>query len=145
MKPVYQVTGAQRGQNGDCFQACLASLLGRKLDTVPNFMLGTKNGALIPEATLQLMKSWLMGAGCGGYVEFGFQMMMGDLLLQVASQFPDCYYILTGCTQFGRVHSVVCKGNYVAHDPATSPGHTILCMPCADGFFRVGFLLFPTS
>lgn len=144
MRPIYQVTGALRGHNGDCFQACLASLLDRKLDTVPNFFIDRKNGDPLSAPALQIIKTWLQGVGCGGYVEFGFNAKLPDVLAEIGLQSPDCYYILTGCTLDYRVHSVVCKGDRIVHDPATSPGHCILTKPCQDGYYRTGFLLYPT-
>lgn len=141
MKPVYQTTGADRNANGNCFQACLATLLGRKLDEVPNFMADLKNGETLSDAKLQMMKTWLKGVGCGGYIEFGFNLSLNNVMNQMSKQSPDCFYILTGCTRLGKVHSVVCRGDYVLHDPATSPGHTVVERACNDGFFRVGFLL----
>lgn len=144
MKPIYQITGANRCQNGDCFQACLATMLGRTLNQVPNFLEGLSNGGVISDSVLQLMATWLKGAGCGGFVEFGFNMPMQAVMDQIALQFPTSYYMLTGCTDDYRVHSVVCNGNRIVHDPATLPGHSVLRRACNDGFFRVGFLLYQT-
>lgn len=141
MKPVYQITGAKRGENGDCFQACLASVLGKRLADVPNFMDGLRNGQPMPQASVEFMASWLKGVGCDGYVEFGFPTSLSFVLQEVNRQAPGSYFLLTGCTAEGMVHTVVCKGNRIVHDPATSAGHTVLVRNCPDGHFRTGFIL----
>lgn len=142
MKPVYQTTGAIRGQNGDCFQACLATMLGRSLSGVPNFLKDLPNGGELPPETLRMIAAWLTTANCGGFVEFGFQVKMTDLMLEIDGQAPGSVYMLTGCTETGETHTVVCKGEFIWHDPATSPGHTVLKKPCRDNFYRVGLLLY---
>lgn len=144
MRPIYQVTGAKRGQNGDCFQACLATLLGKTINQVPNFYETLSNGETVPAAVSEMMASWLHGAGCGGYVEFGFPPTLGELLKNVGSQSPGSYFLITGVNTWGNVHTVVCCGDRVWHDPSTSVGHTLV-KPCEDGYYRVGFLLHRTG
>jgi len=144
MKPIYQTSGADRSANGNCFQACLATLLDKRLTAVPNFLADLKNGELLSDPTLQMMKTWLKGVGCGGYIEFGFNLPIHAVMAHMHEQSPECFYILTGLTREGKVHSVVCRGNRVVHDPATSPGNCVLARQCGDGFYRVGFLLYGT-
>lgn len=141
MTPVYQITGAKRGENGDCFQACIASLFGYRLSDVPNFMNGTENGKLLPKVNKEFLTTWLRGRNAE-YVEFGFNWTMDALLDTLVEQFGDGFhYLLTGCTAQYTTHVVVCRGGNIVHDPATSPGHTVLLKPCRDGFWRVGLLV----
>lgn len=144
MKRIYQRTGSRTGEEGDCFAACLGSLLGVPLNFVPNFMSGTGNGKLLPDSSVQIMTTWLKGRGCGGYVEFGFNLLLERVLENIGNSSPEAYYILTGCNEAMRTHAVVCRGGLILHDPATSPGIHNIRRPCRDGFYRVGFLLFPT-
>lgn len=144
MKFVYQRTGSRVGQPGDCFAACLASMLNIRLKDVPNFMTGTEDGKLLPASSKQMLATWLKSVHCGGYVEYGFNHPMEFVLQNIASETPDAYYILTGCTRDFHTHSVVCKGGAVIHDPACEPGRHGLVRTCKDGFFRVGFLLLVT-
>lgn len=141
MTPIYQTTGADRTQNGNCLQACLATLLGRRLDEVPNFLHGTRNGKPIADYVLSRMNAWLKANGCGGYVEFSFNISLDALLKQVSEQSPNIFYLLTGCTRYATVHSVVCHDDHVLHDPATSAGQCTVVKPCEDDYYRVGFLL----
>src|SRR3954470_12112761 len=73
MKRVYQRTGSRAGQNGDCFAACIASMLELSLDAVPNFHGEFVNGMRLSPGACQEMTSWFTERGLY-YVEFGFHM-----------------------------------------------------------------------
>lgn len=144
MKPIYQRTGALSGQNGDCFQACLASMFNKRLDDVPNFYDGLDNGKLLPKVNENALRSWLVLMGCSGYAEFGFNMPMQKLLMEMGDRLPGGHYLLTGRTSRCNIHVVICQGGYIRHDPAAAQGQTVLTGPCLDGFYRVGLFILHT-
>ena len=140
MIPIYQRTGTVRGENGDCFQACLASVLNLRLVDVPNFYEGVGNGKLLPDVNRQMMTSWLRGRGLA-YCEFGLPMTIHEVLCQMGDTVRDNVYLLTGRTETWHIHTVLARSDRVIHDPATSPGHHNLIGPCHDGYVRVGLFL----
>lgn len=137
MRLVYQRTGAVPGQNGDCFAACVASVFSLRLEHVPDFNGGVENGKLLPRANLELLRTWLKGRGCGGYYELGFVLPRKQIMEKMAEEIPGVLYLMTGRAG-SRVHTVVCNGAYVIHDPATSVGQCILTGPDLEGYYRVG-------
>lgn len=128
---------------GDCFRACLATLLGVNLASVPVFH-DTPNGGIIPKEALDDMQKWLAMYGyC--FVEFGFKNEVIDFLAHAETDSPRMIWILTGRTKQGTVHSAIFKGGCPIHDPACDPGGTLITEPCSDGVIRVGLLtLCPT-
>lgn len=142
MTPVYQITGALRGTNGDCFQACLASLFNLPLKEVPNFFEGIANGKLLPAANTAKLNEWLTNYRCH-FVELGYNQTLDWLLPQMKEEFGDHHYLLTGRNRSYHTHTVVCRAGAIIHDPATNPGVNTITGSCHDGFYRVG--IFPLS
>lgn len=146
MKRVYGITGADRAQNGNCFQACIASYLDIRLCEVPNFQVGAINGKLLPVAVRRSMDEWLAVRGFG-YVEFAFpafgsvRMNLQYFLGVLGQDFGSNFYLLTGRTAANKTHTVVCRGSEIFHDPATEVGNTVLVGPCHDDYYRVGVFL----
>lgn len=145
MTPVYQLSGASRGDNGDCFQACLATVLDLRLAEVPNFYAGLDNGKLLPPETAAAMDRWLERRTGANYIEFGYDGALREVLKFGTSH--QCAFLLTGHNIRRRTHTVVCRGVQVIHDPATEPGevnHTLL-YPCYDNHYRVGIFVLALS
>ena len=140
MRPIYQVTGALPGTNGDCFQACLASVFDLSLKEVPNFMEGSQNGKLLPVEKKKELNEWLATYRCR-YLELGYNTTLDWLLPQMAAEMEDHHYLLTGRNKSYHIHTVVCRGKIVIHDPATNPGTNTIYGACHDGFYRIG--IFP--
>lgn len=139
MKRVYQRTGSKAGQNGDCFAACIASMLELSLDAVPNFHGEFVNGMQLSPGACQEMTSWFTERGLY-YVEFGFHMPVEPTLARMAENYPGLLHLMIGGTNSGKVHAVIGKDGQIIHDPACEVGATVLKRACHDGYTRVGFL-----
>ena len=139
MTPVHQTPGAARGQNGDCFTACVASAFDLPLAAVPNFFQRIENGQPIPPAESKAFNAWLMQNQRCRYLEFGFRLTLTSLLLLMGTECRGILWLLTGCTRHNSVHTVVARGGKILHDPGGMAVGTYLTRPCPDGVYRVGF------
>ncbi|HEY2512770.1 MAG TPA: hypothetical protein VGI39_18010 [Polyangiaceae bacterium] len=100
MKPVDQTTFGHPG--GNCFSACVASLLDLSIDDVPYFM-----GS---EAWFEGFLAWLK--------PFGFWAM--TVRIEAAEQWrPGGLFILGGRSSRGS-HAVIAEGTSLVHDPHPS-------------------------
>lgn len=107
MKPVFQTT---TGPGGDCFRACVASMLGLSLKDVVHFnmlfgeqwlafartFVGRHNHDLLVVQWTPFLKDWLASS-------------------------VNTYSIVSGHNAAGRLHAVVYKGDELVHDPAPEP------------------------
>lgn len=99
MKPVYQTKFGNK--EGNCFAACLASLLEIELDTVPDFY--------------KLYRSaW--------YIEFQNWLQQFDLTAVTFDELPtgwplNLYYLVGGESERGILHSCVARSGEIVHDP----------------------------
>lgn len=86
---------------GNCFQACVASLLELRLDLVPHFCEGENDNWYMD------LEEWLKGYN------------LAPLMVQVKGcpSLDHVYSIASGPAARGLKHSVVYKGNELAHDP----------------------------
>ena len=102
MKPVDQTILTFPG--GNCFSACVASILEMNLDDVPYFM--------EPEDWLGYFNKWLR--------PLGFYAI--DIPLNGSDWRPEGYYILSGESPRNKDydHSTVALGNKIVHDPHPS-------------------------
>lgn len=140
MKPIYQRSGAAMGETGDCFAACIASLLELRLEEVPNFMASTPDGVTLDPAAARDLDEWFIARGFH-YVEFGFRATLEQTLAMMETEHHGMTYVLVGCTYGYRTHAVVARGDRIVHDPATNAGQSVLTRACRDGFTRVGFIV----
>ncbi len=87
--------------HGNCFEACLASILELKLEDIPRYT---------GDDWLERFNKWLQ--------------WQYSLQLVVAHHYaPDrTYSIANGPNQRGRPHSVVMKGDELVHDPNPDRG-----------------------
>ena len=117
MKPVFQtefVVQAEDGsisKNGNCFSACIASMLGIPIEDVPTFV---------------NFPNWL-GLANEFVKPFGFEMFMSvPRFVEYCRSAKDSkyhgYYIATGMGPRGFHHSVICKDGEVVHDPHPEGG-----------------------
>jgi hypothetical protein len=142
MKAVFQSDrgNPQRTEAGDCFRACVASILERPLDTVPHFFRGQRVGTVISPQRETAMQDWF------GLLGFGFVTMPlwadtpEQALATFGSRYPNLHYILIGQTRKGVNHAIVCRGTYIAHDPACPA--IGLAGPQSNGVFTVGIIAF---
>ena len=103
MKPVDQTTFGY--PHGNCFSACVASLLELPIDAVPFFM-----GA--GDDWYEKFSLWLSFHGKGFY-PVGFKLEKNGL-----GWTPAGLHILTGKSPRGDfLHSVVARGRSIVHDP----------------------------
>ncbi len=140
MKPTWQIFGpSTRGETGDCFSACVASILEIKLMDVPHFYATVPVGQPIDERTQKYMDRWFLDNGVI-YVELALPGPLERLLPQLAARVDRMHYILQGVNDTGNDHAVVCYGAQIVHDPASVTPHGALRGPCRDGFYRFGLL-----
>jgi hypothetical protein len=110
MKPVFQT---KFNSEGNCFAACVASLLACDINEVP--FLGKEESWEDYELRLNdfLKQRYQLFVYCTAYdleqYEYFFQV---DL--------KDTYYIVAGDAERGFFHSVVYKNGKLAHDPHPS-------------------------
>ncbi len=97
------------GHKGDCFRACMATILGIPIDLVPNFCVEE------PSGWLEMAQGWVRPYGyCLLPVQFNPH--MAKVLFETKP-----IGILSGLTERGFLHSVVCIGLEVVHDPHPEP------------------------
>jgi hypothetical protein len=105
VKPVYQTV---RGGGGNCYSACLASVLEVEIGDVPDFR-GFRD-----------LGRWLAGRG------WGLRVVAGDgMPLESQSLLPSGYAILSHRTPNGHNHAALFHDGRLAHDPDGRP----LCHP----------------
>lgn len=105
-KPVYQT---EFGDKGNCCQAAIASILGKELDEVPNFI------ELYPGKTKRAISDF-WDAIEDYFFEQGYQLWSPPL--SIIQKLPDdVYYLAVGNTNREFTHMVVNKGSELHHDP----------------------------
>lgn len=113
----------ERGLYGDCFRACVASILEVGSDIVPHFYENNETG---PEA-MQRLSDFLKPLGYAPFTcVYDGDASRDEILEMMMSQNRDTYYMLFGRVSGGD-HVVVCRGGTVAHDPAWYPGTMTEC------------------
>jgi hypothetical protein len=100
------------GSRGNCFSACLASLLEiPNVNSVPLFL--SEPGDTSHFDWASRLDAWLS--------QFGLYALHFATPEVPASSFegalPGSYYILGGRSPRGRPHAVVAKGHEIVHDP----------------------------
>lgn len=104
MKPVDQTQFRDQGHHGNCFQACVASILERALDDTPNFA--------------EVYGPYFMK----GFREWAVSIGIGAVYLNGCTVWPvGAHSIATGASPRGDfLHSVVWLNRKLAHDPHPS-------------------------
>lgn len=118
----------EAGTYGDCVRACVASILEIDALTLPNWF-----GASLTDgmAAISAMRETLRSMGLYAFVfGVGGGFTLREVLDYMGTNNGDGFYILWGATEYGGNHSVVCRGNTIAHDPSWAP--VPLVGPC-DG------------
>ena len=146
MKPIYMQERHDPGNGkfGDCFRACIASILEQDIEYVPHVMADMKKDY---HDCIDEMRLWLATQGYG-FLDFPVKNPGGELLdikciLDAYSIYgKGLYYILSGCSSSSHDgaynHSVVCLENNVVHDPSTrEKGRVNISGPCknSDAFW----------
>jgi hypothetical protein len=141
VNPVFQsIRGdAQRTQAGDCFRACVASILELSLDDVPHFFVKQRTGTKVTPQLETAMQDWFRKLGLG-FVTLPVQAdTPNEAMGLFGNRYPNLYYILIGQSIKGVNHAVVCRGPYMAHDPARPAMG--LAAPQENGLFLIGLLV----
>jgi hypothetical protein len=131
------------GQCGDCWRACIASMLDLPTEAVPHFAVDAEGKMLNGEdASLKLME-FLRPLGFS-YVEVPFSLAEGDTVDDAltkigAAWMRDVHWTLLGKSKRGFNHVVVCRGAKVVHDPTYGDPHGIVG-PAEDGYFWGGWI-----
>jgi hypothetical protein len=123
MKPQFQTDTGEK--TGNCWSACIASILEIPLDTVPNFCGGSKTKDHWWSETQQFLDSLSLTV-----IEIT---ILED---QDVSTIFDCYWIASGKSpRYSGDHAVVYHGNKMVHDP--HPDGTGIDGPIKTGAFLV--------
>jgi len=98
-----QIKQTRFADKGNCYQACLASLLELPLEQVPDFC-------------NEFRSTWLMEVQIwlGGLYDLGL-LHVAPADTQVIP--PNTYHIITGMSDRGRMHSVIGKDRKMVFDP----------------------------
>ena len=91
------------GDEGNCARAAIASLLGLRLEQVPEFPLHDAT------AFWDGIELFLNSKGL-------------TLFYMPQNMRPDCYYLASGKSPRGRNHMVVARGSKIVHDPHPDGG-----------------------
>lgn len=137
MKPQMQTIrhDPDNGDWGDCFRACLASLLEIDAADVPHFM----DGGFDPLHTFSNVQDWLAPMG------WGMASIVVDCDLQEALDFNcairfKAHFMVTGMGPTGCDHTVLATEGAIVHDP--SPRSAGLVGPCTqDGMYHLAMLV----
>lgn len=125
----------ENGFYGDCFRACIASLLHMPTEQVPHVL---ENYGDEPDADfIGRMNLWLNRHRLV-FIEFPTA-QDEDALLQVSrAYFGDVHYVLLGRSKRGYNHNAIYKAGELVHDPHPEGGGIV--GPAEDGFYWLGFL-----
>ena len=138
MKPIYQSIHSvdrEKGLAGDCYRACVASLLECSLDDVPNFMDGFPN---VDEFNVRV-ETYLRGHGYGrASFAYDGDLLMGGVLAMMAEMARDVYYIFSGQSPRGTDHAVIALNDAIIHDP--NRGEPPLVGPLSTGHWLIEIL-----
>ena len=117
MIPIQQsITGAR----GNCFSACLASLLEVPIEDVPLFLWESGDGTIFDWS--ERLDAWLKPMGL-----YALHFFSGQRPPRVM---PGVLHIMTGISPRGRPHAVIGLGGEIVHDPHPDRSGLISC----DGF-----------
>lgn len=107
MKPVEQTRFGSPG--GNCLQACLASVLELPLDDVPDFCNEHPGEDEDASRWIKELAAWLEG--------YELTCLVANMHEGILPWWTTLYWIAGGKTHRRGYHSVVYKGQELAHDP----------------------------
>jgi hypothetical protein len=121
MKPVDQtiLMGDGSGRAGDCFRACIASLLEMNIEDVPHFVeIYENNPELHKKPWLKVVNDWLKEIGYY-YIEISYNGYHPGAFKAWAG-IDEYYHILCGKSPRGCSHAVIGKNGKIFFDPHPS-------------------------
>lgn len=102
-------------QAGDCFRACVASIMEMRVDDVPHFFHDSCDG----DTGHARLREWLLlHKRIPFYIAFPDDKSLDDVLQLMNFGGSTAYYVLFGKTSRDVEHCVVCCGSELVHDPA---------------------------
>ena len=107
---------------GDCYRACVASLLDLPLEEVPPFYrdAGGDAGVTRMPGVYGAIRAWARKRGLTPlFLTSTFA--LPDLLAQIEELNPGVPYILGGTSRFGTGHAVIVQHGRIIHEP--TPGY----------------------
>lgn len=115
MEPVMceVVHDPENGMYGDCFRACIASILELTSKEVPHFYSNWIEGTDFNEHWKGVRK-WFNDNNILIFEWWSED----DLRHYMLETNPDIYYIFTGGSSIDANHAVVCLNNEIVHDPS---------------------------
>jgi len=151
MKPVESVIEHNPPDSyGDCFRACIASILELPSFEVPHFALlaHEENGS--DEDMVALCRKWVAPLGLG-YIDIPLQSSSVDEMLRFCHRFaPGTHYVLTGQSKRGFGHCVIGYDDQIVFDPTyrdEPDGHGLIGgihdQDLDVDFMWIGFLVRP--
>ena len=120
MKPQKQLFkhDSENGRYGDCHRTCIAALLDKNAEEVPNFA-----EDLPDDDTVFFWKrvdEYLKTQGLAN-VSFVFKNTISEVLKYMGAVNPEMYYIM-GVVSRGGQHSIICYEDEMICDPDDHPG-----------------------
>lgn len=137
MIPIYQTRNAGPDSPGNCFAACIASILQYDLDEIPDWFDGLHNGQEVTSYRLTQMREWFQMLGLY-YFEFSFRMTLFEVTSAMSKQHPGVHYIVIGQLENGLTHAVVCRDGVIVHNPGVTRNPRLA--PLDDGHIRIGII-----
>ena len=127
---------------GDCWRTCIACLLDKSPEQVPHFLEGYTEGTLV-EVYLERARAYLNQFGLT-FINFpisGVGQSLTEVLDWAGTYTDSNRYMLTGTSEIGSAHVVVCQNNEIEHDPS---GNGIVA-PClhpdgSEPMWWIGFI-----
>lgn len=138
MTPVKQIRGDDGSRIGDCFRACIASILDLTSADVPHFYEGLHPGADVPWQTRLRIRTWFAERGLY-LIDIPMEGTSAEEVMEAVSNgHPRLHYLLCGKSVKGVHHCVVCRGAKMVHDPSGSSWG--IGNPTDDGCYHILFI-----
>ncbi|MHB1953445.1 MAG: hypothetical protein ACYCOU_06810 [Sulfobacillus sp.] len=131
----------ENGIVGDCFRACIASILELPAVSVPHFGAidyASDNTTNQTFEYLRELHDWLRPRGLA-YMTQVWHGNPPEYFREIEPFGFDCYHILSGMSHRGFMHAVVARNGLIVHDP--HPSRAGLSEPSEDGYIYGFFVL----
>jgi hypothetical protein len=125
----------ESGISGDCFRACVASLLEADPTEIPHV-----HGDITDEAWEQMYRDWLHARGWR-WIALPLRADSVEQALSVTAKWADGLpHIFGGIGRRGYGHVVIAQQGKIIHDPGSPPTDPYIGRP-TDGLFWCSFLV----
>lgn len=136
MKPVFQTIKHEpaEGRFGDCHRAAIATVLELPIEDVPHFLHDNCGGVEFVRRETEFLASHGLCPISVVYANTELNLVLSTV---AALNGDDVVYLLCGKSRTGCNHSVVCRGDRIAHDP--SPQQSGIIGPTDEGTYCLTF------